>query len=89
MVKDLVAKLIIFANNKGTYLGESSVESNKEGDFREELEDVALKHNLLQNQEQGSLLVELEVTQKQHVGYNIELINQIVTNKLGSSSYKR
>jgi hypothetical protein len=84
-----VARLTIFANNKGTYLGESSAESNKEGDFKEELEDIALKHNLLQNQEQESPLVELEVTQKQHIGHNIELINQIVTNKLGSSSYRR
>jgi hypothetical protein len=89
LVEDLVAGLTIFANNEGTYPGESSAESNEEGDFREELEDVALEHDLLQNQEQESPPVESEVTQEQHVGHNMELMNQMVTNKLGSSSHGR
>jgi hypothetical protein len=77
LVEDLVAGLTIFANNGGTYQGESSAESN-EGDFREDLEDVALEHDLLQNQEQKSPPAESEVTQEQHVGHNMELMNQMV-----------
>jgi hypothetical protein len=90
LVEDLVAGLTIFANNEGTYQGEeSSAESNEEGDLREELEDVALEHDLLQNQEQESPPAESEVTQEQHVGHNMELMNHMVTNKLGSSSHGR
>jgi hypothetical protein len=88
-----VAGLTIFPNNEGTYQGEeSSAESDEQGmliaDLREELEDVVLEHDLLQSQKQGSPLAESEVTQEQHVSH-MELMNQMVTNKLGSSSHGR
>ena len=89
-----MAGLTIFANNEGTYQGEeSSAESDEQGmliaDLREELEDVVLEHDLLQSQEQGSPPAESEVTQEQHVSHNMEVMNQMVTNKLGSSSHGR